>query len=76
MLFTAGLVIGLVFFGLAEPIYHYVNPPFGEGNTVESAKTAMKYSFLHWSLHPFTWQLNPGTISKSRILLMFYTFTL
>jgi len=53
MLFTAGMAIGLVFYGLAEPIYHYVNPPYGEGSSVESAKTAMKYSFLHWSLHPW-----------------------
>ncbi|PIC58311.1 glycine/betaine ABC transporter permease [Sporosarcina sp. P12(2017)] len=53
MLFTAGMAIGLVFFGLAEPIYHYVNPPYGEGNTAESATVAMKYSFLHWSLHPW-----------------------
>lgn len=53
MLFTAGMAIGLVFYGLAEPIYHYVNPPYGEGNTADSAKTAMKYSFLHWSLHPW-----------------------
>lgn len=53
MLFTAGMAIGLVFYGLAEPLYHYISPPYGEGSTVESAKTAMKYSFLHWSLHPW-----------------------
>lgn len=53
MLFTAGMAIGLVFYGLAEPLYHYNDPPYGEGGTVEATKTAMKYSFLHWGLHPW-----------------------
>jgi choline/glycine/proline betaine transport protein len=30
MLFTAGMGIGLMFFGVAEPVMHYVNPPSGE----------------------------------------------
>lgn len=53
MLFSAGMGIGLVFWGAAEPLSHFYEPPYGEGGTAESAKTAMKYSFLHWGLHPW-----------------------
>ncbi|HEX2280943.1 MAG TPA: BCCT family transporter, partial [Thermomicrobiales bacterium] len=51
MLFSAGMGIGLVFFGVAEPIQHYATPPVGEGGTVESARQAMALTFLHWGLH-------------------------
>ncbi len=51
MLFSAGIGIGLVYWGTAEPLYHFMAPPIGEGQTVESAKQAMNLSFLHWGLH-------------------------
>ncbi|MBU1254218.1 MAG: BCCT family transporter, partial [Alphaproteobacteria bacterium] len=51
MLFSAGMGIGLVFFGVAEPIQHYAAPPSGEGGTVEAARQAMVLTFLHWGLH-------------------------
>ncbi|MCT2559589.1 BCCT family transporter [Tsuneonella sp. YG55] len=51
MLFSAGMGIGLIFFGVAEPIQHYANPPIGEGGTVESARQAMVLTFFHWGLH-------------------------
>lgn len=53
MLFAAGMGIGLVFWSVAEPISHFADPPFGTANTVEAAETAMKYSFMHWGLHPW-----------------------
>jgi len=53
MLFAAGMGIGLVFWGVAEPMTHYANPPFGQAGTVESAQTAMRYTFFHWGLHPW-----------------------
>lgn len=53
MLFSAGMGIGLVFWSVAEPMYHYASPPFGEGSTLASAATAMRYVFLHWGLHPW-----------------------
>lgn len=53
MLFSAGMGIGLVFWGVAEPMVHYLSPPFGEGGTDESANTAMTYTFFHWGLHPW-----------------------
>lgn len=51
MLFSAGIGIGLVYWGTAEPLYHFMAPPLGEAKTLESAKQAMNLSFLHWGLH-------------------------
>lgn len=55
MLFSAGMGIGLVFWGVAEPIYHFVTPPVGtiDGETPEAARLALRYSFFHWGLHPW-----------------------
>lgn len=53
MLFSAGMGIGLVFWGAAEPLSHFHEPPFGDAETAEAAKTALKYSFFHWGLHPW-----------------------
>lgn len=51
MLFTAGMGIGLMFFGVAEPVMHYVSPPTGEAQTIQSAQQAMRITFFHWGLH-------------------------
>jgi len=51
MLFSAGMGIGLMFFGVAEPVMHFLNPPVGDGHTVEAAREAMKITFFHWGLH-------------------------
>ena len=51
MLFSAGMGIGLIFFGVAEPIQHYALPPVGGGRTIESAREAMVLTFFHWGLH-------------------------
>ncbi|WP_298015705.1 choline BCCT transporter BetT [uncultured Castellaniella sp.] len=51
MLFSAGMGIGLMFFGVAEPVMHFVTPPVGEGGTVAAAREAMKITFFHWGLH-------------------------
>ncbi len=54
MLFAAGMGIGLVFWGVAEPVSHYVTPPPGiAGSTPEAANTAMRYVFFHWGVHPW-----------------------
>jgi glycine betaine transporter len=53
MLFSAGMGIGLVFWGVAEPIYHFMTPPIGEGGTPEAARLAMRYAFFHWGLQPW-----------------------
>ncbi len=54
MLFSAGMGIGLVFYGVAEPMTHFSSPPpFGasEGGTRQAAQLAMQYTFFHWGLH-------------------------
>ena len=51
MLFSAGMGIGLIFYSVAEPMIHYLNPPTTTGGTEEAAVEAMRYTFLHWGLH-------------------------
>lgn len=54
MLFAAGMGIGLVFWGVAEPISHYTSAPPGiASGTPEAANAGMRYAFFHWGLHPW-----------------------
>ena len=54
MLFAAGMGIGLVYWGVAEPLSHYRSAPPGvTAGTAEAANAAMRYSFFHWGLHPW-----------------------
>lgn len=54
MLFAAGMGIGLVFWGVAEPVSHYVTPPPGIiPETPEAANAGMRYAFFHWGMHPW-----------------------
>lgn len=51
MLFSTGMGIGLMFFGVAEPVMHFLDPPTGAGGTIFAAHEAMKITFFHWGLH-------------------------
>jgi choline/glycine/proline betaine transport protein len=51
MLFAAGMGIGLMFFGVAEPVMHFLEPPRGSGGTTAAAGEAMKLTYFHWGLH-------------------------
>ncbi|SDG03407.1 choline/glycine/proline betaine transport protein [Limimonas halophila] len=51
MLFSAGMGIGLLFYGVAEPVLHYSNPPHTPGGTADAALEAMRLTFFHWGLH-------------------------
>lgn len=51
MLMSAGMGIGIMFFGVAEPILHFSAPPSGEGGTAAAAREAMRITFFHWGLH-------------------------
>lgn len=53
MLFSAGMGIGLLFWGVSEPLSHYSWPPFGEAQTNSTIHLALQYSFFHWGLHPW-----------------------
>jgi glycine betaine transporter len=53
MMFSAGMGIGLMFFGVFEPLSHFSNPPFdlARPNTAPAAVLAIQYSYFHWGLH-------------------------
>ena len=51
MMFAAGMGIGLMFFGVAEPVMHFLSPPKGDPGNIASAREAMKLTFFHWGLH-------------------------
>lgn len=53
MLMSAGMGIGVVFFGVAEPMLHYLSPPGTAGETDQAVREAMRYTFYHWGLHPW-----------------------
>ncbi|MGJ3231834.1 MAG: BCCT family transporter [Oceanicaulis sp.] len=51
MLFSAGMGIGIMFFGVAEPVTHFIDAPYGNPETVEAAEQAMVFTFFHWGVH-------------------------
>ncbi|GAA4891608.1 choline BCCT transporter BetT [Ferrimonas pelagia] len=51
MLFSAGMGIGLLFFGVSEPVMHFLTPPEQVPGTVEAAREALVLTFFHWGLH-------------------------
>ncbi|WDG31644.1 BCCT family transporter [Streptomyces sp. CA-278952] len=56
MMFSAGMGIGLIFYGVGEPVAHYLSPPPSSGaepQTTGAASAAMEYSFFHWTLTPW-----------------------
>jgi glycine betaine transporter len=55
MMFSAGMGIGLMFFGVAEPISHLSAPPndVAPAGSPEAARVAMEYSYFHWAFHPW-----------------------
>ena len=55
MMFQAGMGPAIIFWGLAEPLSHYVNVPFdlARPGTDEAAGLSIQYSFFHWALHPW-----------------------
>lgn len=54
MLFAAGIGVGFVFFGVAEPLLYYLDTPVGiEPETREAALAGLRYGSYHWALHPW-----------------------
>ena len=70
MLFSAGLGISLLYYGVGEPMYHFSDPILNPEGTpeAEAAKTAMKYTFLHYGLHAWSVYAILG------VALAFFTF--
>ena len=56
MLISAGMGIGLMFWSVAEPVFHYITPSpmFNvEAQTAESAQVALGLTYYHWGIHPW-----------------------
>lgn len=54
---VAGIGTGIVFWGVAEPLYHFYGPPslFGSApETPAAAIDSMKISYIHWTFHPYS----------------------
>ena len=61
MMFATGMGIGLMFWGVAEPLTYLtatdpssIPPGRGEAGTADSARVAMEYAFFHWGFHPWS----------------------
>lgn len=68
MLFCAGMGIGLMFFGVAEPLMHTLQPPVGDASTAAAAREAMQITFFHWGLH--AWAI----YAMVALILAFFAF--
>jgi choline/carnitine/betaine transport len=82
MMFSAGMGIGLMFYGVSEPLSHFVTPPPGtgpEGNP-EALQNAMATTLFHWTLHPWAiyavvgLAVGYGVFRKGRSLLISSAF--
>lgn len=68
MLFSAGMGIGLLFYSVAEPMYHYLEPPMATPRTIEAAREAMSFTFFHWGLHAW------GIYACTGLALAFFAY--
>jgi len=68
MLFAAGMGVGLLFWGVAEPVNHFAEPPVGEGGTAEAAALSMQLTIFHWGLHAW------GVYCFSALVLAYFGF--
>lgn len=69
MLFSAGMGIGLVFYGVASPVSHYIKtPPTADPGTVEALKDSLRITFFHYGVH--AWAIY-ATIA---LILAYFTF--
>jgi choline/glycine/proline betaine transport protein len=69
MLFSAGMGIGLLFWSIAEPVTHFMNPPLTEGGTPAAAQEAMNFTFLHWGFHAW------GIYALVGLSLAYFTYS-
>jgi choline/carnitine/betaine transport len=55
LLFAAGMGIGLVFYGVSEPLSHFANPrPGVTGTPAQLAQQALSQTYLHWGIHAWS----------------------
>lgn len=53
MLFGAGVGVGLLYFGVNEPMTHFLASPFHENGSAAAAPDALRLTYVHWGLHPW-----------------------
>ncbi|WP_462330214.1 BCCT family transporter [Thiohalocapsa halophila] len=68
MLFAGGMGAGLIFWGVAEPLYHFRSPPGMTGETPEAARLAFALTNLHWGLHAW------ATYGVCAMVIAYFTF--
>lgn len=70
MLLAAGFGVGLVFYGVAEPMTHFLKPPYAmmPGGTEAAARLAVQYSFFNWGVHQW------AAFSIVGLIIGFYQF--
>ncbi|SEP92598.1 glycine betaine transporter [Virgibacillus subterraneus] len=69
MLFSAGMGIGLVFYGVASPVSHYINtPPTAEPGTREALEDSLRVTFFHYGIH--AWAI----YAVIALVLAYFTF--
>ncbi|GAA3823415.1 BCCT family transporter [Nocardioides panacisoli] len=80
MMFSAGMGIGLMFYGVSEPITHFTEAPPGTGDA-GSVETAMATTMFHWTIHPWAiyalvgLAIAYGVYRKGRVQLVSAAFT-
>ena len=82
MMFSAGMGIGLMFFGVAEPLAHFTSPPPGTGpaGNPDAVQTAMATTLFHWTVHPWAiyavvgLAISYGVYRKGRLQLISAAF--
>ncbi len=68
MLFAGGMGAGLIFWGVAEPLYHFRAPPSMTGETADAARVAFTLTNLHWGLHAW------ATYGVCAMVIAYFTF--
>ena len=53
MMFSAGMGVGLIFFGVTEPMSHFMDPLTAQAWTGAAATESMHITFFHWGIHPW-----------------------
>ncbi|WP_417443682.1 BCCT family transporter [Joostella sp.] len=51
MLFSAGMGVGILYYGTAEPMHHFLKPPLEDPGSIQAAKEAISYTAFHWGFH-------------------------
>jgi len=68
MLFSAGMGIGILFWSVAEPVFHFLNPALTPEQSQQAAQNALNFAFLHWGLHAW------GIYALVAMSLAFFSF--